>query len=82
MGSDGVSVAIDQHFSTADMVRTAHLSVGFHPLDQPRRRIIAYAQLTLDVGRRGLLAFRDNLQNWKFVPVASNALEFADLSLK
>ncbi|WP_342359647.1 ABC transporter substrate-binding protein [Terrarubrum flagellatum] len=28
------------------------------------------------------LAFRDGVQNWKFVPVASNAIELAPLSLK
>src|SRR4051794_36455842 len=56
-----VPVGIDQHFAPADMVGLADQAVLFHPLDQASGAIVADAQLALEVGRRGLLAFGDDL---------------------
>ena len=54
-------VGVDQHFAAADMVGLADQSVLLHPLDQPRRTIVADAQLALEVGGRSLLALGDDL---------------------
>src|SRR4249919_3109903 len=52
---------IDQHFAAADMVGGADHAFLLHPLDQPRRIVVADAQLPLQVGGRGLLALGDDL---------------------
>src|SRR4051794_16606660 len=58
---NGVPVGVDQHFAPADMVGLADQAVLFHPLDQASGAIVADAQLALEVRRRGLLAFGDDL---------------------
>src|SRR5437868_14534432 len=59
--SDRVPVGVDQHFAPADMVGLADKSILLHPLDQPRRAIVADAELALEVGHRCLLTLGDDL---------------------
>src|SRR5215208_2517515 len=59
--SDRVPLGVDQHFAASDMVRLADEAVLFHALDQPCRAVVADAQLALEIGGRGLLAFSDDL---------------------
>lgn len=47
-----------------------------------QKQVVADAPDIFGVLERRKLALRDSVQNWKFSPVASNAIEFAPLSLK
>src|SRR3954447_25241916 len=58
---DRMAVGVDQHLAPADMVGLADQPVLLHPLDQPRRAVVADPQLPLEIGSRGLLAFGDDL---------------------
>ena len=46
------------------MVGLADEAVLLHPLDQPRRAVVADAQLALEIAGRGLLAFGDDLDRF------------------
>src|SRR5205085_7142976 len=59
--SDRVAVGVDQHFAPADMVGLADKSILLHPLDQPRRAIVADAELALEVRHRRFLTLGDDL---------------------
>jgi peptide/nickel transport system substrate-binding protein len=49
---------------------------------QFQKKVIDDAPDIFGVLEKRKLAMRDTLENFKFVPVASNAIEFAALSLK
>src|ERR1700759_3106949 len=59
--SNRVAVGVDQHFAAADMIGLTDQAVFLHSLDQARGAVVADPKLTLQVGRRGLLALRDDL---------------------
>src|ERR1044072_4069535 len=59
--SNRVPFRVDQHLAPPDMVRLADQPVLLHPLDEPRRAVVADAELALEIGRRSLLAFGDDL---------------------
>ena len=61
MPLDGVALCIAKHLAPPYMVGPADDAVLLHPLDQPRRAVVADAQLPLDVGGRRLLAFGHDL---------------------
>ena len=56
-----MSLGVDQHFAASDMVGLADQPVLLHPLDEPRRAVVADPELALEVGRRGLLALGNDL---------------------
>src|SRR6476646_9882910 len=58
---NGMPVGVDQHFAPPDVVGLTDEPVLLHPLDQPRRAVVADAELALEVGGRGLLALGDDL---------------------
>src|SRR5205823_7952287 len=59
--SDRVTVGVDQHFAPPDVVGLADESILLHPLNQPRRAVVADAELALQVGYRRLLTLGDDL---------------------
>src|SRR5947209_2979194 len=61
--SNRMAVRVDQHLAAADVVRLSHESVLLHALDQPRRAVVADAELALQVGGGGFLAFGNDLDS-------------------
>src|SRR5437868_10320321 len=59
--SDRVTVGIDEHLASADVIGLADQPVLFHPLDQPRGAVVANAQLALEIGYRRFLTLGDDL---------------------
>src|SRR5690348_17301251 len=62
--SERVAVRVDQNLAAADMVGLADEPVLLHPLDEARCAVVADAELALEIGGRGLLAFGDDLDGF------------------
>src|SRR6185437_3929182 len=62
--SQRMPVGVDEHLAAPDMVGLPDQAILLHPLDQPRRTVVAHPQLPLQVGGRGLLALGDDLDRF------------------